>query len=216
MNALSEWRGRRRFEVRFRVLGELDIVADNQRAFRRGPREQRALAMLLLGGGHVVPGHRLIEAIWGDRPPARADKQLSNVIYRLRGALGSCGLGEEITADAGGYRLGVAAGDVDAAVFKTAVITAAGHAADGRLSEAADTLREALSLWRGPALTGLGGAVIEAAAIALNEQRVAAQARYASHLLALGRHEEAAADLTAVVADHPVREDLVTLLMTAL
>jgi DNA-binding SARP family transcriptional activator/tetratricopeptide (TPR) repeat protein len=203
-------------EVRFRILGELDIVAGNQRAFRPGPREQRALAVLLLGAGHVVSGHRLAEAIWADRPPARADKQLSNVIYRLRRALGPGGMGEEITADAGGYRLRVAAGDLDAAVFRTAVITAAGHAADGWLSEAVGTLRDALSLWRGPALTGLGGTVIEAAATALNEQRLTAQATYGSHLLALGRHEEVAADLTALVADHPVREDLVTLLMTAL
>jgi len=201
--------------MRFRILGELDVTTDHERACVLGRREQRALAALLIDRGHVVPTSRLVDAVWDDEPTTRADKQLNNVIYRLRRNLASCGTTVEITAVLGGYRLNVAADDVDATMFETAVSHAARQATAGRLGEAVDTLRRGLSLWRGPALVGLGTAVLEAAATALNDQRLTAQMAYFSHLLALGRHEEVATDLVALVARHPLREDLVALLMTA-
>jgi DNA-binding SARP family transcriptional activator len=202
--------------VRFRILGDLVIVADQQGVLEPGPRERRALAMLLLGGGHVVPAARLIDAIWDDRPPAHAEKQLGNIVYRLRRVLDSCGMAGQITAGMGGYRLQVADGDLDAAVFEAAVATAGQQAADGKVGEAAEQLSYALRLWRGPALAGLGGAVLEAAATALDERRLSAQATHASYLLELGRTEEAVPGLAGLVAGHPAREDLVALLMTAL
>jgi len=210
------WTGTEAIRVRFRILGDLVIVADQHGVLEPGPRERRALAMLLLGGGHVVPAARLIEAIWDDRPPARADKQLGNIVYRLRRVLDACGMAGQITAGMGGYRLHVADGDLDAAVFEAAVATAGQQAADGKVGEAAEQLSCALSLWRGPALAGLGGAVLEAAATALDERRLSAQATHASYLLELGRTEEAVPGLAGLVAAHPEREDLVALLMTAL
>src|SRR5690606_21736318 len=77
-------------------------------------------------------------------------------------------------------------------------------------------LRDALDLWRGPALAEAATAPIKAQICAgLDEQRVSAQEDYAELRLGLGRHRELVTELTTLVAQHPLRERLVALLMLA-
>jgi DNA-binding SARP family transcriptional activator len=73
--------------VEFRVLGDLEAVKDGQ-ALALGPHQQRAvLAILLVSAGEVVSSDRLIEAVWGERPPASAAKTVQVYISRLRKTL---------------------------------------------------------------------------------------------------------------------------------
>jgi tetratricopeptide (TPR) repeat protein len=86
----------------------------------------------------------------------------------------------------------------------------------GRTREAVAELRAALGLWRGPALAGLGGQVIAAAAAGLEEQRLAAWEYCLDHELRLGWHREIAGELQGLAGEHPLRERLAGLLMLAL
>src|SRR5256885_7386770 len=74
----------------------------------------------------------------------------------------------------------------------------------------------ALSLWRGAALAGTPGGLIEAAAAGLDEQRLAVLEECLSLDLALGRDQEVVAELAGLVAEHPLRERVRGLLMQAL
>ena len=201
--------------MKFRILGCLEAEADGRRLPLGALCEQRALAVLLLDAGRVVGVSRLVDALWDD-PPQTAAKQVRNAVSRLRKVLAEGGMPEVILTDGAGYRLPVTAEGLDARQFEALVAQAQAGIAGGRESEAAAVLGRALSLWRGPALAGLGGRAIEAAATAWNERRCAVMEVYYDCLLALGRHREVVVDLTAEVADHPLRERPVEKLMLAL
>ncbi len=77
-------------------------------------------------------------------------------------------------------------------------------------------LEGALGLWRGVAFAGVPGPFAETERARLAELRSTAAEERADVLLALGRHSEVVPDLTAMVADHPLRERMRGLLMIAL
>lgn len=202
--------------MRFRILGALEAEADGKLVALGRPPEQRVLAVLLLNSGRPVPVTLLVDAVWDSDPPATAVKQVRNAVSRLRFALGDYGVSCLARTHGGAYRLLVAADALDARVFEDQVAAAMKAADAGLLAEAADLLGSALRLWRGQALTGLGGRVIEAAATALDERRHVARETYYDHMLALGRHQEIVPELSALTAEHPLRERLAGQLMLAL
>src|SRR5262245_56926616 len=119
----------------FRILGPLEVV-DNGSLIDLGAQKQRVLlAMLLLHANEVVSVDRLLEAVWEDEPPARADKALQVYVSQLRKALGR----ERLEAASPGYRLMLAKDELDALRFERLL-------ADGKP-------KEALALWRGEALS---------------------------------------------------------------
>src|SRR6185312_10696290 len=82
---------------------------------------------------------------------------------------------------------------------------------------AAETLRDALSLWRGPALADLAYEPWAQTEIArLDELRLAAMEARIEADLAIGRHADLIGELEALVAEHPLRERLRCQLMLAL
>jgi DNA-binding SARP family transcriptional activator len=105
--------------VEFRVLGDLEVRRDGE-AVPTGAHQQRAvLAVLVLHAGELVTSERLIDDLWGERPPATAAKTLQVYISRLRraltdGAEESAGL--IVTRDRG-YTLQVGSGQIDSQVF---------------------------------------------------------------------------------------------------
>lgn len=201
--------------MEFRVLGALDVWSGQTRLALGGPRERKVLALLLLEANRTVSLSHLVGALWDEAPPATAGKQIRNAVSRLRSVLAAApGDSGDITAvgDAG-YRMTVGEGALDAAEFERDVTRAA---AARDLAECAELLRAALDRWRGPALAGISGRLIEAGAAAWNERRLAVQETYTEHLLNLGRHTEVVAALSALVAAHPLREKPVSQLMLAL
>jgi DNA-binding SARP family transcriptional activator/Tfp pilus assembly protein PilF len=202
--------------MEFRILGTLEVRVGGERLAIGGPSEQKILAVLLLAANRVVPLAGIVDALWEDDPPATAPKQAQNAVSRLRRLLAAAGEPQLVVTEGAGYRLSVADGSLDAQLFSAGVEQAQECAGRGQRAQAAEILRSALALWRGPALAGLGGEVIQAAATAWNERRYVATEAYYDHQLALARHCEVVGELLALVTEHPLREQPVGQLMIAL
>lgn len=189
-------------ELRFRLLGPLEVERDGVR-LELGPRKQRAvLALLLLEANRVVPTERLIDELWGDSPPETARSALQVYVAGLRKALGADGT--SLRTSAPGYMLEVEPGALDLEVFAALRAEARDASEPARAAEA---LHEALALWRGTPLAELDG---EPSGVALadhlEEQRLAALEERIDTDLALGRHADLVHELDALVAKHPYRE----------
>ena len=190
--------------MRFGVLGPVEAWRGDQAVAVGGPRVRALLAMLLLEAGGVVATDRLIDGLYGDAPPAGAANALQSQVSRLRRGLGEPGL---VEGTAAGYRLAVPREDVDVHRFERLVRDARGDAA---------VLREALGLWRGPALAGITAPFAAAQAARLEEARAAAVEACAEAEIAAGEYAGALRDLPELLAAHPLRERARGLLMRAL
>jgi DNA-binding SARP family transcriptional activator/tetratricopeptide (TPR) repeat protein len=201
--------------TRWRVLGPVEVVVDGRPLDIRRPQQRAVLALLLLDAGRVLPAARIGTALWADAAPGSARTQVQVCVSRIRAVLRAAGLGDALVTEAGGYRL-VPRGTVDVEEFTQAVRLAAMASAAGHHGVAAAGLREALALWRGPALTGAAGAFVEATSAALGDRRLAAYEQLADAELALGRHDAVLRVLGPLVDAHPLRERLVGQLMLAM
>ena len=209
--ALSLARGRcyKQRDMRFRLLGPLEIedVADEALVRRTKPRA--LLAMLLLNANRPVSTERLVAGLWGDEEPATALGALQNYVSQLRKALGK----DVVVTRAPGYMAVVAPGELDLEVFKRLVA----EAAEADLPTRAARLREALALWRGPPLADLADEPFALFEIRrLNELRLAALVDRIAADLDLGGHGELIAELEALVQEEPLIERFRALLMLAL
>ncbi|MCO5972479.1 AfsR/SARP family transcriptional regulator [Actinoallomurus soli] len=169
--------------------------------------------MLLLAQGRVVPDYRVIEVVWPGNEPATAEAQLRTYIYGLRRSVGS---GARIVRHPPGYRLETAHDQIDLFTFEQLIRDGRRAAATGRMEEAARRFAKALSLWRGPALSGVTEPLARLEQPRLEEARLAAVEDWADALLALGRHHELIPELTSVASQQPLRERLRAQLMVAL
>ncbi|MFC9822282.1 BTAD domain-containing putative transcriptional regulator [Streptomyces erythrochromogenes] len=200
--------------MRFNVLGSLEGWADGARLRLGGAIQERVLCMLLLESGRVVPVARLVEATWEKDPPVTAAHQVRKAVADLRRRI-PAGTGV-IATDGPGYRTTVTDGQVDLLEFDALTGAAWQALRAGDRPAAAEHLRSALALWRGPVLSGTGGPVIEAAATALEERRLAAAEQFFDLSLALGESGELVSGLRALITQHPLRETLRGQLMLAL
>ncbi|HEX2468064.1 MAG TPA: AfsR/SARP family transcriptional regulator [Solirubrobacterales bacterium] len=199
--------------MEFRILGSLEVVADGREVPLGGARQRAVLAILLLHRGEVVPVDRIAEELWGERPPETAIKTVQVYVSRLRKVLPQDALGTRSP----GYVLGVAPDELDLDRFERLVDEGRSLLARGQPADASERLRDALSLWRGPALADFAYESFAQAAIArLEEIRLAAVELRIDADLALGRHDELVGELEALVAEEPLRERLRRHLMTAL
>jgi predicted ATPase/DNA-binding SARP family transcriptional activator len=171
------------------------------------------LVCLLVARGEVVSRDRLIDALWGERPPAAAVNALQVHVHALRQRLAP----ERIEREGPGYRLRVESGELDAEQFELLVARGRSELARGETEAAASSFREALALWRGHAFEDVRYEVFAQAEMArLDELRLAALEDRIESDLALGRHGDLVAELEALVAEHRSRERLCGQLMVAL
>src|SRR3984957_3266961 len=202
--------------MRLRILGFLELAGDGDRQAKiGGPRERAVLGALALRANQAVAVDRLISAAWGDNPPITARSQIQTCISTLRRAFGEVGLSEAIQTRPGGYLLKIDDGDLDSRTFTRLVAGARTQVAGGRAAEAASALREALGLWRGPALADIPGSIVQQGAAVLEEARLAALEERLRLDLELGRHLEVTGELAGLTAEHPLRERFYSLLMLA-
>lgn len=205
--------------MRFQVLGDLAVWDDAGRpVVISGPSRRGLLAILLLRANEVVVADRLIDELWGERPPATAAKSLQVHVWRLRAALGADGGGEgRLATQAGGYVLRVEPGELDLDEFERLLGEGREALADHRPQDASAALTAALALWRGPPMSEFGDQPFAATAIArLEEQRLEAIEARIEADLALGRHRAVTAELDSLIASNPLREGLRKQLMLAL
>src|SRR5688572_10058469 len=201
--------------VEFRILGPLEVVRAGERLEFRGSRERAVLALLVLNANRTVSPERLAEDLWGDAPPEGAAGTLRAYVSRVRRGLGEAGA--LLVTRASGYLLQVEPGAIDAARFAALVAEGGWQAAEGDHRGAAATLRQALALWRGPALADVAEAPsARAEAARLEETRMAALEARLEADLACGRHGELVGELEAVTQTHPLRERFWQMRMLAL
>ncbi|MFE2185758.1 BTAD domain-containing putative transcriptional regulator [Streptomyces sp. NPDC059455] len=196
------------------MLGPLEVRTDDGgSADVPGARLRGLLVALALRPGQVVPKASLVDWIWGEQPPADAANALQRLVSRLRKALPR----GVIEGQTDGYRLLVEPDAVDAVRFERLVVAGQARSEDG--ARRARLLREGLGLWRGAAMQDVGlrdSAAFEAAVVRLEGLRLTATEERAEAEVTLGRGAELVAELTDLVAAHPVRERLVGALMRAL
>ncbi|MEU1881360.1 BTAD domain-containing putative transcriptional regulator [Streptosporangium sp. NPDC020072] len=201
-------------DVRFNILGRLEATVDGRPVRLGGPRARAVLAMLVVGHGQVLSIDRLATA-WGRHPPATVRNQVMIAVAALRRELRGMGAGPEIIRTEGsGYRL--AGGLVDTHQAERCIDRGRQAARAGRQAEAADLLGQALALWRGPVLADLELEELAAFAGRWEELRLSVLEERAELGLALGRHRDLVGELSELLAEHPLREHLRALLMTAL
>ena len=199
--------------MEFQILGPVEAHDGGRRLAIGGPKQRALLAVLLLARTAPVTRDRLIEALWGERPPATVSHTLDAYLSRLRKLVGA----DRLTRSSGGYVLRVDPGELDLDVFEELTARGRDLLADGRSSEAADTLRSALALWRGEALADVvyepfgdeAAAWLESRRLAAIEERIDAE-------LACGRAGELVGELEELLRREPFRERLLAQLMLAL
>jgi predicted ATPase/DNA-binding SARP family transcriptional activator len=200
------------FEVR--LLGPVQAARAGREVLLGGPRQRAVLALLVLEAGRVVPAGRLVEELWRGSPPPGAAVTVRSYVSRLRSALAP---EVAVVARGGGYAISAGPDQLDASRFEWLVAAGQDALAGGQAVAAGTRFREALGLWRGPALAD----VLEVEPLALEAARLeelrlaAVEARIEADLAA-GLHAEVTGELERLVAEHPLRERLWRLLMLGL
>ena len=176
-----------------------------------GSKRRALLALLLLHVNETLSIDRLIDELWGERPPATAARTVQAHVSRLRKALGAGGDGADerdryprarLPADLDPERL-------DAYRFERLVAEGRRELATGDPKRAAAAFEAALSLWRGTPLADLAYEPFAQPEIArLEDLRLAALEELVDAKLALGRHGELVGQLEALIGEHPYRERL--------
>jgi predicted ATPase/DNA-binding SARP family transcriptional activator len=199
----------------FAILGPLRAVGPEGPIELKAAKQRALLATLLLAHREeAVSPARLIDALWGEDPPATAAKALQVHVSQLRRVLGP---GQPIVTRASGYAIGLEPGELDLQRFEALVERAHGERGAGRLPEASGLLREALGLFRGPPLADaplMGPLASEPGR--LEDARLAALEERVDVELAIGGHAGVVGELEALAAEHPYRERLHAQLMLAL
>jgi DNA-binding SARP family transcriptional activator len=198
-------------QVEFRLLGPLEARDGDALLTPAGLGLRALLALLLLHANEAVSTDRLLDALWPDGPPPSGASALQVRVSQLRKALG--GAGRRVVTGPTGYSIQVGRGELDVERFEELVARA--DAAEP--AEAALLLREALGLWRGPALADVAYQEFAQPAIArLEELRLAALERRVEADLELGRHADLVGELEGLVREHPLRERMRSQHMLAL
>ncbi|GIF08933.1 AfsR/SARP family transcriptional regulator [Actinoplanes siamensis] len=195
--------------VRFRILGSLEVWLGDVPVAVARPRHRAVLGYLLLNANRVVTVEALAEAMWGGAEPATARSQLQADVSAIRRA----GHGRlPLLSQSGGYLLRAGPDELDHLRFGALTAGARDLAPAGR----AIRLREALALWRGPALANASGAYVAGMRRRLDEERLAAWEDLFDAELQAGRHREIVPELAGMARDEPTRERLWIAFMLAL
>src|SRR6266508_4193000 len=197
----------------FRILGPLEVREGEREVRLRGGQQRALLALLLVNANRTLAIDRIVDELWGEDVPESAQKMVQIYISKLRKVLAPGMLHTRPP----GYALVLEPDQLDLNRFETVVARARAALDEGRASHAADWFREALSLWRGPALAEFAaepfaqpeGARLEDLRIVAVEERIEAD-------LALGLHAAVVGELRELVREHPLQERLWAKLMLAL
>ncbi|WP_328621884.1 BTAD domain-containing putative transcriptional regulator [Streptomyces sp. NBC_00354] len=197
----------------FGILGETRAWHDDGAEVPLGGPARRALlALLLTHPGEAVSADRLADGV--DPDGTLSAHALQSQVSRLRKALGP---GAAIEQAGAGYRIVVPQEDVDACRFERLAQEGRAALRAGDAERAVTLLREALGLWRGPALAGLAESEsARPAAVRLEERRLGALEDRIEAECLLGGQAGAVPELRELVGRHPLRERLAGLLIRAL
>nr|WP_107905953.1 BTAD domain-containing putative transcriptional regulator [Streptomyces chartreusis] len=199
--------------LHFGVLGPVRAWRGEEQLATGSPQQRALLAALLLREGRTATAAELIDAVWGEEPPSQALAALRTYASRLRKIL-DAGV---LVSESGGYAVrGLPEGALDLGVAQELAAEAEKARGAGDLCQAREALARALALWDGEVLAGVPGPYAEAQRVRLEEWRLQLLESRLDMDLEQGCHAEAVSELTALTAEHPLRERLRELLMLAL
>jgi DNA-binding SARP family transcriptional activator len=210
-----------------RLLGPLSVIVDGQDATPTAPKPRRVLALLAMSANSVIRNEKIIEELWSDQPPASVTTTLQTYVYQLRKVLRSRAanptggrpkhLDETLHTFSGGYMLSLDGEALDVLRFERLAQLGRSRLAEGDISEASRILREALRLWRGPALVDVSpGSILEIDVLRLEQIRNSALEARIEADLRLGRHHEILGELIGLAAQCPTDEGFQAKLMVAM
>ncbi|SBT42866.1 DNA-binding transcriptional activator of the SARP family [Micromonospora auratinigra] len=197
--------------MEFNILGALEVKHEGNICTPTAPKVQWVLALLLCRANQIVSIGSLTEELWGTEPPRSAVTTTQTYIYQLRKKFEREGIAarpeERLETRPPGYLLRVGDAELDADRFERQVERGRELLAQGRADVAADLLRDALAMWRGPALANVPvGRLLEGHVAHLEESRVRALELRIEADIALGRHRELIPELRLLVAAYPLNE----------
>jgi DNA-binding SARP family transcriptional activator len=210
------------------LLGPLRVDQSGVSIVPTASKPRKVLALLACRADRLVSVEALIEEVWGEHPPRSVQTTLQTYVLQLRGCIASA-LGDQspedlplgsksvLATEPGGYLLDTQGGSLDTVEFD--LLCRRGHRAmgGGDYVAASAAFRQALDLWRGPALVDVQcGPLLEAEAHALEESRLSILGRRIEADLRLGRHHELVGELAGLSARYPLHEGLQAQLMIAL
>ncbi len=180
-------------------------------------KERALITLLAAAPGAVVPSERLIGDLWGEEPPASAEVSVRVLVSRLRKTFATHEMSETLEHRDSGYALAIGPEQVDTDRFTELADKGRTQLAGGDPQLAASTLRDALALWRGPALADVrDGMWAGMEAIRLEEARFTTLENRIEADLACGRHADLLGELMGLAASHPLRERVWQMRMLAL
>ncbi|WP_329260397.1 NB-ARC domain-containing protein [Actinoallomurus sp. NBC_01490] len=202
-------------DAEFSLLGPTSVRMGQLELSPGQPLQCAVLASLLLRGGAPASMSALVDDVWGEDAPASAIGSIRTYVYRLRRTLKVAG-NDHIYLSEAGYSLRIDPDALDVNRFKRLLAEARAAEAAGDVTLASTVYAAGLALWRGPALAGVPGPHAQAQRTLLGELRLASLEGRLACDVERGRYVESAAELSALVSEHPLRERLCELFMIAL
>lgn len=200
------------------VLGPLRIHSADRTVVPRRRMACLVLGVLALRPNTEVSADRLTDCLWDGRPPASAPSNLRTHVAELRRLLRTADRdGPSIQSMHGRYTLRVTSDQLDALRFDGLLREGRRALAGGRPEVAAERLKRAVGLWRGPVLDGLVVPdAVRHEVERLAGQRIEAIEDWIEARLAIGQHAWLAVELDRLIEQYPLRERLWGQLMTSL
>ncbi|MET9774544.1 BTAD domain-containing putative transcriptional regulator [Streptomyces sp. NPDC006367] len=191
----------------FRILGPLEVRLDGQVWEVSAPRLRSVLGALLLRADEVVPVSYLVDSVWEADPPADPPGQIATCVSQLRRKFEQAGAGQDlILTQRPGYRLSTERVRLDTLDFHSLREEARRCDEDGDPRRALSRLKTALSLWRGPVLSGIPCRAWQPAVRRWEEEHIAARETCSDIQLSLGLYEDLVTELSGFVQQYPLLE----------
>jgi DNA-binding SARP family transcriptional activator len=195
--------------MRYRVLGPLEVLADGAPRPLGGPKQRVVVGMLVAAAGRPVPVDTLLQAIYGEDACPACKASLQTFVSNLRHVLG-----DVIVRSGVGYLIDCEPATIDAVRFDDLVRAATACSDPNRV---AASLRKALATWRGHPYAGIEAhGYLDGEITRLAELRLAALEARIDADMRTARHRYVVAELDALAAEHPLRENLRAMHMLAL
>jgi DNA-binding SARP family transcriptional activator len=203
--------------MEFNVLGPVEARHCGVLCTPTATKVRWTLAFLVLQANRVVDRDALVDELWGDDPPRSAVTTVQTYIYHLRRTFAAVRPASRILTRPPGYVLESPSGTVDSHEFERLVEQGRQRLKQGDPAPAARILRDALDLWRGPALADIPiGRVLRAHVTHLEELRIKALGLRITADRLLGRADELLPELRSLIITHPLNERFHGELMRAL
>jgi DNA-binding SARP family transcriptional activator len=201
----------------FRVLGAVTICGSDGSSVEVSSFRQRTLLIALLLHPNVwIPVPRLIDMVWGERPPKSAVNNLKTYVWRLRNLFLAVTGAHRVQSRSGGYRLVLDHGELDLHVFEDLALRGEQALIASEFELAIDLLTGALALWRSEPFDDAPAVLVESRITRLREKLCTAQEQLVQAHLALDQPDRALTLVRELLADQPLRERPWALLIRAL